>query len=43
MMKASYIQPVCVVYEIDGHTLLSASPATAFEDPVIVPREDETD
>ena len=42
-MKANYIEPSCVVYRIDSCILLSGSTKTYFEDPTIVPREEETD
>ena len=41
-MKTNYIKPSCVVCSIYGHTLLSGS-KTFFEDPVIIPREEEID
>lgn len=42
-MKANYIEPTFVVYRIDSCTLLSGSTTSFFDDPTIVPREEETD
>ena len=42
-MKANYIEPTCVVYRIDGYTLLSGSAKSFFEDPDIISRDVEID
>lgn len=42
-MKANYIKPSCEVNITDSYPLLSGSTTSLFTDPVIVPREEETD